>query len=264
MTQRIKRTPNFELTLRISDDTFISTPRGSQRNWLLNRAMKEMVEELDHLDRATASMVQGMDGAQLLQDRAQAALEDAEIMEDWQIPVMRAMAAAVTAAKGDVLEIGFGRGVASDFIQDGQPASHTIVECNDTIIERYERWKKGHANADILMLEGMWQDVMGDAGQFDGILFHTYPLNEAEFVEQVLQSNTFAEHFFDVASRHLRPGGVFTYLTNEADSLSRAHQRSVLSLFKSVSLSRLDELNVPQDTRDAHWWNQIVLVEVTK
>ena len=63
---------------------------------------------------------------------------------------------------------------------------------------------------------------------FDGIFFHTYPLNEAEFVEQVAQSSTFAEHFFPVAAEHLNPGGVFTYLTNEIDSFSRPHQRALL------------------------------------
>ncbi|NIP94473.1 MAG: class I SAM-dependent methyltransferase, partial [Akkermansiaceae bacterium] len=59
----------------------------------------------------------------------------------------------------------------------------------------------------------------------------TYPLTEEEFVNYVAQSSTFAEHFFDTAAAHLRPGGVFTYLTNEIDSLSRAHQRALLKRF---------------------------------
>ena len=43
---------------------------------------------------------------------------------------------------------------------------------------------------------------------------------EQEFVEFVANSSTFAEHFFSTASQHLRPGGRFTYLTNEIDSLN--------------------------------------------
>ena len=36
-------------------------------------------------------------------------LTEQEIMEDWQVPLMRVMAAHVAEAHGDVLEIGFGR-----------------------------------------------------------------------------------------------------------------------------------------------------------
>ncbi len=38
-------------------------------------------------------------------------------MEDWQTPLMQAMARHVTETHGDVLEIGFGRGVSAEFIQ---------------------------------------------------------------------------------------------------------------------------------------------------
>lgn len=261
MTQRVKRTPQFELRLQVSDDGFIRPPRDTQRNWLLNRAMQEVAEELAHLDRSAAEMVPGTDGAGLLQDRAQAELPDDEIMEDWQVPIMRAMAQAVTRTRGDVLEIGFGRGVGSEFIQEGRPASHTIIECNDAIIARSEDWRAARGEADIRILPGLWQDVIGGTGRFDGIFFHTYPLNENEFVEQVLQSSTFAEHFFASAAEHLKPDGIFTYLTNEADSLSRAHQRALLALFGRVTMSRLDDLPVPQDTRDAHWSRQMIIVE---
>ena len=37
-----------------------------------------------------------------------------KIWEDWQLPLMQAMAGIVTETHGEVLEIGFGRGGFSD------------------------------------------------------------------------------------------------------------------------------------------------------
>lgn len=262
MTRRLTRTADYELSLQIRSDAFLRPPRDSQRNWLINRTLRDTAAELEHLNRIAPTMVPGADAAGNVADRTQSELSDDEIMEDWQIPVMQAMAAEVTAAGGDVLEVGFGRGVGSDFIQAGGVRSHTIVECNDSVVARYRQWRDGYPKADIRLLHGLWQDVMPQAGQFDGIFFHTYPLNEDEFVESVLKTSTFAENFFDVAARHLRPGGVFTYLTAEPDSLSRAHQRALLSRFAEVKLRMIRDLPVPDDTRDALWTRHMVLVTV--
>ncbi len=127
MTRRLKRHQSFEIALRITDDDFIRPPREAQRNWLINRALLELVLDLEHLDRLADRFVAGSD-EMTLRDRTQAVLSDEEIMEDWQIPVMQAMADVVTESHGDVLEIGFGRGGASDLIQEKGVRSHTVVE----------------------------------------------------------------------------------------------------------------------------------------
>ncbi|MEM9940834.1 MAG: class I SAM-dependent methyltransferase [Planctomycetota bacterium] len=261
MTRRISRTQDFEINLHIKNENFISTPRKTQRDWVLNRAMKEFTSELVHLDQIALQFVAGADAVDGLKDRKFRDLNDDEIMEDWQIPVMAEMAKIVTEKKGKVLEIGFGRGVASDLIQAACPESHTIIECNPSVIKRYELWKKQFEDRNICLVPGMWQDVIEELGQFDGIFFHTYPLSEIDFVEQVVKSATFAEHFFKVASRHLNPGGVFTYLTNESDSLSREHQRALLREFLRFEVSVVDNLGVPQDTKDAMWADSMVIVE---
>jgi guanidinoacetate N-methyltransferase len=185
-------------------------------------------------------------------------------MEDWQAPVMKRMAELACASQGDVLEIGFGRGVGSDYIQACKPASHTVIECNDSVVDRFQTWAKQHGGADIRLSHGLWQDELPKLGQFDGLFFHTYPLNEDDFIQQVAKSSTFAEHFFEHAARHLKPGGVFVYLTMEGDSIGRAHQRALLQHFSSVSLSVLDGLDIPSDTRDAHWVNQMLMVAAVK
>ncbi len=263
MIRRIKRHRNFEINLQIKTEDFIDTPREAQRNWLLNTALGEFADNLNALHQLASRFARGNDDLPM-HDRSQADLSDEEIMEDWQIPLMDKLAQLVSDKQGDLLEIGFGRGVASDFIQQAGVKSHTIIECNDAIVTRYEKWKTNYANNDIRMVHGLWQDVIADLGIFDSIFFHTYPLNEVDFVEQIGNSVTFAEHFFPVAASHLREGGAFTYLSNEMDSLSRGHQRALLQHFNEISISVLEGLNIPDEVKDAWWSDSMVLIKAIK
>ena len=88
-----------------------------------------------------------------------------------QIPIMRAMAGVVAQGHGDVLEIGFGRGVASTFIQEIGVRSHTIVECNDSVVKRFASWREAYTEQDIRFLHGRWQDVTDQMGSYDGVFF---------------------------------------------------------------------------------------------
>lgn len=263
MTRRLHRTNEFQVTLEIKEDSFLRPPRDAQRNWMLNRSIREFADELVHLDAKAPYFVSGNDGLSMA-DRTLGELGDNEIMEDWQIPVMQAMAEAVTEPGGDILEIGFGRGVASEMIQKFHPRSHTVVECNDSVIRRFRAWRESHSSSDIRVLEGRWQDCVEQMEDYDGIFFHTYPLNEEDFVEQVVQSVTFAAHFFPTAAARLREGGAFTYLTNEFDSLGRGHQRALFEHFRSFSLSKVTGLDVPDDTLDAMWADSMVIVRAVK
>lgn len=263
MTRKLRRTRDYELTLEIKNESFINPPRPAQRNWLLNKTMAELAFDLDALHEQAGRFVPGAISAVQIDDRTNTVLSDEEIMEDWQIELMRAMAEEVTFSHGDVLEIGFGRGIGSDFIQECGVRSHTIVEVNDSVVERYHEWRKKYPNSTFHLLHGLWQEKVPEFGQYDGIFFHTYPLNEQDYIEQVVNSVTFAEHFFPTASAHLRPGGAFSYMTNEIDSLSRAHQRLLFQHFSSFSL-RIIKLSVPQDVRDTWWIDQIAVIRAVK
>ncbi len=259
MTRRLRRHKDFTVQLEIVNDDFVRPPREAQRQWLLNRAVEELVDQLEHVDRQSREFVSGADAARF-EDRSQAELDDQDLMEDWQIPVMRAMARVAAADGGDVLEVGFGRGVSADFIQDEGVRSHTIVECNDGVVARFRSWRERYPDRDIRLLHGRWQDVTDQLEQYDAIFFHTYPLNEDEYIEHVVRSVTFAEHFFPTAAAHLRSGGVFTYLTQEIDSLSRAHQRLLLRHFRRVNLEVVGPLSPPEDSRDVLWGSSMVVV----
>lgn len=263
MTRRLRRHEKFDVTLQITADDFIRPPREAQRNWLLNRTLTELTDELVHLDGIAGDFVPGREHAGL-SDRTHAALDDDEIMEDWQVPVMKAMAEIVTEGHGDVLEIGFGRGVSATMIQEAGVRSHTIVECNDAIVERFHEWRSRYADRDIRLIHAKWQDATDRLESFDGIFFHTYPLDEQEYVDEVVRSVTFAGHFFPTAAAHLREGGTFTYLTNEVDSLSRAHQRLVMRHFRTLTLSIVGPLNVPAESRDDQWGDSMVVVKATR
>lgn len=262
MTRRIKRSDKFEITLVVKDDQFIRPPRDAQRNALLNRAIKEFAEDLTTLDHQACEFVEGA-VQNTFTDRTQTVLSDQEIMEDWQVPVMKAMAKVVAEAKGDVLEIGFGRGISSGMIQEHQVRSHTIIECNNAIVDRFHKWKEDYKDKDIRLAHGMWQDVIDDLEYFDGIFFHTYPLNEDEYMNYVNGSVTFAEHFFETAAKHLQPEGVFTYFSNEIGSLSREHQRLIFKYFSSFSLE-IVKLTVPNDVKDTWWANSMVVIKAVK
>ena len=263
MTRKFKRLKDLDVSLEIKNDGFIRPPRDGQRNWLLNKALNEFVADLIHLDALSSRFVPGAE-TDHFEDRSKKMLEEKDIMEDWQIPVMKAMVDLVTESHGDVLEVGFGRGVASTYIQEVGVESHTIIECNDFIVNRFSDWEKGYLGRKISLIHGKWQDVSDRLDKYDGILFHTYPLDEDEYVEYAVKSTTFAEHFFATAAGHLRPGGNFTYFTNEIDSLSRAHQRLLLEYFRRFSLSIFRPLEVPRDTKDAMWGDSVVLVKAVK
>jgi guanidinoacetate N-methyltransferase len=113
------------------------------------------------------------------------------------------------------------------------------------------------------LVRGKWQDALASLPAFDGIFFQTYPLNEQEFLEFVARSVTFAEHFFPTAAQHLRPGGAFTYLSHEIDSLSRSHQRLLFKHFSSVQLG-LQPLRLPADCKDLWWADSMVVVKAIK
>lgn len=263
MTRRLVRQRDYDITLEIKSDAFIRPPSDTQRNWLLNRAVHEFSQNLAALDRLAADFVPGAEGVGR-HDRSQADLTDVEIMEDWQIPIMKAMAQRVAASSGKVLEIGFGRGVASSFIQEEGVESHTIIECNNHVIRRFHDWKRAYPESDIRLVAGLWQDKLPALDRFDGIFFHTYPLNEEEFLEQIAESETFAEHFFPHAAKHLVDGGVFTYLSNEIDSLSREHQRALFRHFRTIEIARVEKLALPSDVTDAWWADSMVVVKAVK
>ena len=111
---------------------------------------------------------------------------------------------------------------------------------------------------------GAGKDVVDQMGRYDGVFFHTYPMSEDEYLEQVVRSVTFAVIFPDGGPYCCVPAVFSLYLTNEIDSFSRAHQRLLFDHFSEVTLRVVDNLNLPQDVHDAWWADSMVVVKAVK
>lgn len=256
---RIKRHRHYEFKLNITDDNFIKPPRQSQRQWLVNRAMTEFCWDLEALDQLADRFVPGRDQL-VFNERDNTSPDAEEIMETWQLPIMEKMVDLATENKGDILEIGYGRGISAAMIQKRSISSHSIVECVPSIAKQCHQWAEEQSIENMTIYEGRWEAVHHQFKLYDGIFFHTYPMDNEEYAQTVRNSATLAEPFFPVAAEHLKPGGVFTYFSNEIDSLSRTHQRALFRYFSEISIQPVKDLDIPADVKDTWWIDQMMAV----
>jgi hypothetical protein len=268
-----RRSRGFELSLALQDDGFIATPAASQRSWLVNQVLDEAVADLEHLGRIAPSFVPGSERERIASrrwqesaaryDGRQLEIAGQQVMQDWERPLMRAMAEVAAESHGDVLEVGFGMGISATYLQEIGVRSYTVIEPNAGVLAEFERWRAGYPGRDIRLLRGKWQEVTDQLSTYDGIFFDTYHNDEKEYVDHVLQGVTYAEHFFPTAAACLKEGGAFTYYSNEIDSMSRRHQRRILEFFRSVTLSVVKPLHPPADCN--YWWaGSMVVVKAVK
>jgi len=109
---------------------------------------------------------------------------DIQVMMDWEHPIMSASAAYVTQGGGKILEVGFGMGIASDYIQSHNISSHTIVENHPQVISKSREWVSGKSN--VTIVSQSWQEVTQSLGTFDGIFFDDFG-GEYEDISSSLQ-----------------------------------------------------------------------------
>jgi amino acid adenylation domain-containing protein len=266
-----RESAKVSVSLKVAEG-FVNPPTLSPRNWILRRSLDELIDDIIHMDGVSRRFVSGSQRVPIVGDwhRSQAhfapselIVEGQQVMQDWERPLMKEMAKIAATTHGHVLEIGFGMGISATFIQEHRVASHTIVECNEDVVRAFEEWRKSYPQRDIRIIQGRWQEVVGRLGLFDSVLFDAYPMSEAEFTEHIIENITFAEAFFQTASACLRPGGAFTYYTNEIDSFGRRHQRALLKYFDSIALKVISPLHPPQTSH--YWWaDSMVAVCATK
>lgn len=142
------------------------------------------------------------------------------VMEDWEDDYMAVLAGIAGEHGGRVLEVGYGLGLsAGHLLANPLVTEHWIIECHPAVLQRAAVALKDEISAGrVHLLSGFWEDVVGSMtpGQFDGVLFDTYPLTADE-----IHGNHFP--FFPAARRLLRNGGTFTYYSDEVDQLSASH-----------------------------------------
>jgi amino acid adenylation domain-containing protein len=271
---KIRRYKQFDVSVTLKDDNFISPPRESQRSWLLRRALNEFADDLVALDEASKRMVSGSARVHLQQewkgsgakyDDTQLIIQGQQVMQDWEHPLMKAMAEIVTESHGDILELGFGMAISATYIQQFGCRSYTVIEANEGVVEHFKKWKEQFPGRDINIIHSRWHDAVDklEAESFDGIFFDTVPTDEEEYMREVIDNVVMAEDIFPAASRLLRKGGIFTWYTNEIDSFSRRHQRLALKYFDSVGVKVVKGLAPPEDCH--YWWSDsMVAVKAVK
>ncbi|AIG75350.1 methyltransferase domain-containing protein [Amycolatopsis japonica] len=253
----------FKITVDPVRDDFLRAKGPGQRNLLLGRAVFEFASDLEHLDTIQQEFVEGshrplirrnwQDSTADYSDPTQLLIQGQQVMQNWERPLMKVLAENAAANGGDLLEVGFGMGISATYVQDAGVRSHTLIEINSEVKAEFEKWRSQWPDRDIRLELGAWQDVLGGLGQYDAILYDTYPTDEREFARTLgPKAIVLAAEFFEHAAAHLRPGGVFSYYTNEIDSLSRAHQRALLDHFSSFRVEVVRDLKPPADC--TYWW----------
>ena len=147
--------------------------------------------------------------------------DGAEVMMDWEAPIMEKSAEFICHNKGDILEIGFGMGICADYIQAQGVNSHTIVEIHPQIIEKLKIWADDKSN--VTIVEGDWYTV-NNLSTYDGIFIDTY-------------GDDNWSNFKDFALAKAKSGAKITYWNNFTD---KRNEHS----FDSISF---DDISVTPD-----------------
>jgi len=178
-----------------------------------------------------------------------------QVMQRWETPLMEALADEVTAAHGDVLEIGFGMGIAASAIVERGCRSYAVIEAHPEIAEIARDWASSQPVA-AEVLEGFWQEVVPAIGEtYDGILFDTFPMSRGE-----RRRNHF--DFIAHAPGLLRVGGVLTHYSDETIDFRPEHLRLLLEHFDEVKLKKVTGLRPAAGCE--YWHDSTMVVPVAR
>ena len=83
--------------------------------------------------------------------------QELQVMMSWEDDIMKASANYICENGGDILEIGFGMGMAANYIQANNINSHTIIEIHPQVIERAKSWAEDKPN--VTIIENDWYSV---------------------------------------------------------------------------------------------------------
>lgn len=100
-----------------------------------------------------------------------------QVMMDWEKPYME-KCIDVLKPHGDVLEIGFGMGYSATAINKHRLRSYTVIEKDNEVIEKFNKWKLKQRNKKINLVKGMWQFKLSLTKKFDCIFFDDSPSHE--------------------------------------------------------------------------------------
>ena len=177
------------------------------------------------------------------------------VMEDWEMPYMKELAAIACTNGGTILELGFGLGLSAGFIHSHPIEKHIVIEANADVFSTLTEFARS-AEKPVEALFGLWQDVIHSIPDesVDGVLFDTYPLSADDIVNQY--------PFFVHAYRVLKKGGIFTYYSSEPTDFSPEHFAKLQSAGFSSIDKKICSVAPPDDCR--YWEYQTILSPIIR
>jgi guanidinoacetate N-methyltransferase len=173
-----------------------------------------------------------------------------QVMQRWELPLMKVLAEAVTAVEGDVLEVGFGMGICANEIARKGCRSYAVIEAHPTVAKAAREWGTKQSFP-VSVHEGLWQDVVPTLTEkYDGIVFDTFPLAPEE-----RGRNHFA--FIPISAELLNPSGVLTLYSDETAEFRGEHLSLLLNVFPEVRLVKVEGLQPPED---CEYWKHTSMV----
>lgn len=166
-----------------------------------------------------------------------------QVMQYWEDALMKELARGAASRGGSVLEVGFGLGISAGHVLAFGCDEYTVVEAHPEVAKRAREWG-GRQSTKVNVIEGLWQDVVDGLNTYDGILFDTYPTNATEYS---MPQHEFVRPFMDIVPGLLRPGGHFTYYSDETRDFRADHIKLILSRFNTARLTVVDGLQPPTD-----------------
>ena len=178
-----------------------------------------------------------------------------EIMQEWERPLMRALAQEAAQNQGHVLEVGFGMGISASYLIQSGCSQYSVIEPHGDVLKMAREWADKQS-VPVQIIEGFWQDVIDGLGLFDGILFDTYQVLSEDYQDKVYVP------FIPKAAAHLRPGGVFTFFSGTSGKLPADHVALLEANFADCRFYEVTGLTPPKDCQ--YYRDSTMLVPVCK
>ena len=146
----------------------------------------------------------------------------------------------------------FETGISAGHVQAHPLREHVIIEANAGVFEHLQAFAATHPS--VTPMFGFWQDVVAqlEPASFDGILFDTYPT----------QGEEVAAHWFFFAEAHrlLKPGGVFTYFSDEVRDFSPRHRQALADAGFADVVAEVCEVDTPEEC--LYWKDKTIVVPI--
>jgi protein arginine N-methyltransferase 2 len=157
--------------------------------------------------------------------------EELQVMMSWEDNIMKASADYVCENGGDILEIGFGMGIAASYIQANSITSHTIVEIHPQIIEKAKAWAQDKPN--ITIIEGDWYEVKDSLSTYDGVFYDAW-------------ADDNVNNFTTVLPTLMKSGGKSTWWNGRTDSNDIKYMNG--TVYETISVNPVDNMYFMADT----------------